>query len=123
MKEGWLIKQHLAKGARGIAALFVGLILSGAALANPVLSGVSDGSATVQQTENVTTINQTSSNAIINWQSFNISKGQQTNFVQPTNGVALNRISPSQGASSIYGSLTSTGQIILVNQAGIYFGP
>src|SRR5690606_5431985 len=36
---------------------------------------------------------------------------------------ALNRINPSQGVSQIYGRLTATGQIILVNPAGIFFGP
>ena len=60
---------------------------------------------------------------MINWHSFNIGKGQSTHFQQPTGGVALNRIDPSQGASQIYGTLTATGRIILVNGAGINFGP
>ena len=48
---------------------------------------------------------------------------QTTHFQQPAGGVTLNRINPSQGASQIYGRLTATGQIILVNPAGFYFGP
>ncbi len=35
----------------------------------------------------------------------------------------LNRINPSQGVSQIYGRLTASGQIILVNPAGIFFAP
>src|SRR5208282_294268 len=50
-------------------------------------------------------------------------KQQATHFIQPAGGIALNRISPTQGASQIYGVLTATGRIILVNAAGIYFGP
>jgi len=92
-------------------------------LANPVLGNVAAGTAVVHSTPNVTTIHQTSQQAIINWQSFNIGSQQATHFFQPVGGIALNRISPTQGASQIYGSLTATGQIILVNPAGIYFGP
>lgn len=44
-------------------------------------------------------------------------------FQQPAQGIALNRISPLQGPSQIFGVLTATGRIILINQAGIYFGP
>lgn len=91
--------------------------------ANPVLDHVSAGSATVQQTQSTTVVNQSSQRAVINWQSFNIGANESTHFQQPTGGVALNRISGSQGASQIYGRLTATGQIILVNPAGIYFGP
>ena len=36
--------------------------------------------------------------------------------------IALNRISPAQGASQIYGRLEANGRIILVNPAGIFFG-
>jgi filamentous hemagglutinin family protein len=92
--------------------------------ANPVLDNVAAGNVTVQQNPGITQVNQSSQNAIINWQSFNISTQEKTQFVQPNaSSVALNRISPNQGASQIYGQLTANGRIILVNQAGIYFGP
>lgn len=38
-------------------------------------------------------------------------------------GMLLNRINPSQGVSAIDGRLTATGLIILINPAGIFFGP
>jgi filamentous hemagglutinin family protein len=104
----------------------VGLIafsITCSALANPVVNNVASGQVSIQQTPSTTTINQGSQKAIINWQSFNIGKQEATHFNQPAGGVALNRISPTQGVSQIYGTLTATGQIILVNPAGIYFGP
>jgi filamentous hemagglutinin family protein len=105
---------------------FIGLMLGMISFniyANPVLDNVGAGNVTVQQTNNSTVVNQASQQAIINWQSFNIGQGESTHFQQPTGGIALNRINPTQGASSIYGSLTATGQIVLVNPAGIYFAP
>ncbi len=81
------------------------------------------GNATITRSANHLQINQQSQKAIINWQSFNIGSGASTHFQQPAQGIALNRINPNQGASQIFGHLSATGRIILVNQAGIYFGP
>src|SRR5579883_205620 len=92
-------------------------------MANPVLDHVAAGNVSIDQSANTTTINQSSQKAIINWQSFNIGKDEATHFQQPAGGIALNRISPTQGASQIYGTLTATGHIILINPAGIFFGP
>src|SRR3990167_11401689 len=99
------------------------LLISFSTLANPVVDNVAAGDVTIQQTPGSTVVNQTSDKAIINWQSFNIGPNESTHFQQPAGGIALNRISPTQGASEIYGRLTATGQIILINPAGIYFGP
>jgi filamentous hemagglutinin family protein len=69
-------------------------------------------------------INQSSQKAIIQWNSFNIDAQEKAQFVQPNaSSIALNRINPQQGASQIYGSLVANGRIILVNGAGIHFGP
>jgi len=91
--------------------------------ANPVLNNIGAGNVTVSQTPDTTVVNQSSQKAILNWNSFNINATQSTHFQQPAGGVTLNRISATQGASQIYGKLSSTGQIILVNPAGIFFGP
>jgi filamentous hemagglutinin family protein len=68
-------------------------------------------------------VNQTTNSATLNWSSFNIASDGKVSFVQPTkNAVALNRIydgNPSQ----IFGSLTSNGQIYLINANGFLFGP
>ncbi len=98
-------------------------LMGGMTFANPVISNVAAGQVTIKQVPNSTVINQSSQKAILNWKSFNIGAKESTHFQQPTNGIALNRISPQMGASQIYGRLSATGKIILVNQAGIYFGP
>src|SRR5579871_6670763 len=107
---------------RFIASLVMALC-AGIVDANPVLNNVASGNVSVSQSSNTVTVNQASQQAILNWHSFNINSGEHTHFQQPSGGVALNRIDPTQGASQIYGMLTATGKIILVNQAGIYFGP
>lgn len=91
--------------------------------ANPVLDHIAAGQVSVQQTPNSTVVNQTSQKAILNWQSFNIGQSESTHFQQPAGGIALNRINPSHGPTTVYGRLTATGQIVLINSAGIYFGP
>ena len=103
--------------------LLVAILVTSSTYSNPILNNISSGNVTIQQAPNSTVINQSSQKAILNWRSFNIGKGESTHFQQPAGGVALNRISPTQGASQIYGVLTATGRIILVNSAGLYFGP
>jgi len=93
-------------------------------LANPAGGQVAAGNASISRpTANTVQVNQTSDKAIINWHSFNIAPNEKTHFQQPTtSSITLNRINPSQGASQIFGQLSANGRIILVNQAGIYFG-
>ena len=114
-----IAKPFISKTLVLVAAAF----FTSSALANPVLQNVGGGNVSIQQTSNSTVVNQSSQRAIINWQSFNIGSQESTHFQQPAGGIALNRISPTDGASQIYGRLSATGQIILVNPAGIYFGP
>lgn len=112
-------KQAIVRIALGYAIF----VLAINAFANPVLGNIASGNVNVQQTTGSTIVNQTSQRAIINWQSFNIGAQEQTHFQQPVGGVALNRIDPTQGPSQIYGRLTATGEIILTNPAGVFFGP
>ncbi|HEU5280609.1 MAG TPA: autotransporter-associated beta strand repeat-containing protein, partial [Gammaproteobacteria bacterium] len=115
--------KRYARHLRMIAAWSISFLFTCGAYSNPILDNVASGNVTVQQTGTTTTVNQTSQKAILNWNSFNIGGNETTHFQQPTGGVALNRINPNQGASQIYGRLTATGQIILMNSAGIYFAP
>ncbi len=108
-----------SQGCVGVALFFLTL----SALANPTGGQVGAGNVVITNpSPNSVQINQTSNKGIINWQSFNIGQHEHTHFQQPVGGVTLNRISPTQGVSQIYGTLTATGRIILVNPAGIYFG-
>lgn len=108
-----------------IRFLWRAIIVGTLAFAIPEGANVIEGTATVTNpTSQSVQINQTSDKAIIDWNSFNIGAQEKTQFVQPSSSsVALNRINPQQGASQIYGMLSANGRIILINQAGIYFGP
>lgn len=93
------------------------------AFANPEGGSVVAGQAAISQTSpSQTTITQSTDKAIINWNSFNIGKGEQTRFVQPSSSsITLNRVT-GPDASAILGQLTANGRIALVNPNGILFG-
>ncbi|MHB8813684.1 MAG: two-partner secretion domain-containing protein, partial [Steroidobacteraceae bacterium] len=80
------------------------------------------GSASWAQSGSKLAVNQTSTNAILNWLSFNISKDGTVQFVQPSSSsVALNEIYDSN-PTQIFGALSANGRIFLINQNGIIFG-
>ncbi|HYW56386.1 MAG TPA: filamentous hemagglutinin N-terminal domain-containing protein [Polaromonas sp.] len=88
----------------------------------PTNGAVAAGSATISTTGSTTTINQSTSNAVINWQSFGIGAGQTVQFVQPgSTSVALNRVLGTE-ASSIMGNLSANGRVFLLNPNGVLFG-
>jgi filamentous hemagglutinin family protein len=94
------------------------------ATAGPNGAAVVGGSATVQGqgTANVV-VNQSSPNAIINWQTFNIGSGQTTKILMPSaSSTELDRVTGGLGPSQILGSLYSNGKVFLVNPDGILFG-
>ncbi|WP_317202167.1 YDG domain-containing protein [Janthinobacterium sp.] len=92
------------------------------ALALPTGGVVAAGAASVSSAGGQTTVNQASQNAVLNWNSFNIGKGETVQFVQPNSAaVALNRVLGAE-PSSILGSLSANGKVFLVNPNGILFG-
>jgi filamentous hemagglutinin family protein len=83
---------------------------------------VQAGSATASTSGTAMTIQQKSATAVLNWKDFNIAKGYSVEFKQPSaTSSALNRIWDSN-PSNISGSLTSNGQVYLINHNGIVFG-
>ncbi|MEM7304296.1 MAG: filamentous hemagglutinin N-terminal domain-containing protein [Pseudomonadota bacterium] len=83
---------------------------------------VSSGLANFAQSATTATINQSTDRAILNWQSFNIGKGNTVNFNQPSaTSTTLNRINQNS-PSQIFGNLNANGQIYLINNNGIVFG-
>ena len=106
---------------RGLAgAMIFAFALHG--LANPAGMTVVSGSASSQTSGSQFNIN-TSQNAFLNWQSFNIAAGERTVFNQPNaHSVVVNQIN-GQSASQIYGSLQANGIVVLMNSSGFYFGP
>jgi filamentous hemagglutinin family protein len=123
--------RHTAESARpnftfkpSIAALAVATCFLQASLvqANPTGAQVAAGSAQFNTTGNTLTVTN-APGTIVNWQQFNIQAGETTRFNQQSgNSAILNRV-VGNDLSRIYGTLQSNGQVYLVNQNGIIFGP
>ena len=76
------------------------------------------GSASITTSGAKTDIYQSSNRAIIDWTSFDIGAGEETQFHQPSSGsIALNRIRDTK-ASQINGTLTANGHVMLINPNG-----
>jgi filamentous hemagglutinin family protein len=101
-----------------VSALIAGSTMSFAA---PTGGTVTTGAATINQNGSVTTINQSTNKASINWNSFSVAPTETVNFVQPSaQSVTLNRvIGTSQ--SLIQGAMNANGQVFLINPNGVLF--
>ena len=89
----------------------------------PVEGSVVSGSASIAQSADVMTINQSTSSATITWDSFSIGSGKTVNFIQPSSSsVALNKVLGSN-PSRIFGTLNANGHVFLSNPNGILFSP
>lgn len=98
------------------------LAIASAAHADPVGGVVTNGTANIANSGGNTTITQTTSKVVINWQSFSIGVGETVQFLQPdSNSVALNRVLGND-PSIILGSLNANGKVFLVNPNGVLFG-
>lgn len=109
--------------ALAAAGLFSTLPLQAAGPAAVLPSGlqVVQGQASAAVNGNRMTVTN-SANAILNWQKFSIGSGQAVQFVQPSAASrVLNRVTGSD-PSQIFGSLTSNGQVWLLNPNGVLFG-
>ena len=103
-------------------AVVISLGVGSNAYALPEGGMVAGGAASIAGTKGAVTIGQSSQNAVINWQSFGIGKGEAVTFQQPNStSVALNRVLGAD-PSRILGSLSANGQVFLVNPNGILFG-
>lgn len=107
-----------------------GVVLAGAvvaAISVPALAGpkgerVQAGSAQFLRQGNHTTI-RTSQNAIINYDSFNLSRNESVRFAQPNAASrVLNRITGA-APTVLNGRISANGTVYFVNPAGVYFGP
>jgi len=131
---------------RALAGIFAGFTAGAVVAAPPLAAGtvpvpIQAGNAlapagavwnvsgsTLVNTATATGINQVitqgAAASIYNWQSFNIAAGSDVHFNMQTGsaGRALNRVwDPTLNPSIIQGSLTSNGQVYLLNQNGILF--
>ncbi|OYX77019.1 MAG: hypothetical protein B7Y82_11690 [Sphingomonadales bacterium 32-65-25] len=107
-----------------LASSALSLILVSPAAAQNLPSGgvVASGGAVISQTGSAMNIVQSTNKAVVNWQSFDISAGSSVKFTLPDSAsITLNRV-VGDDPSKIFGSLTSNGQIFLLNPNGVLFG-
>jgi filamentous hemagglutinin family protein len=89
---------------------------------SPTGGAVVAGAAGIAQAGAVTTINQSSQKAIINWQGFSVGAQNTVNFNQPNSSAAtLNRVIGNE-RSVIDGAINANGQVFIVNSNGVLFG-
>ena len=90
-------------------------------MARPVGGQVVAGQASIAQTANKTTITQSTQNAAVNWQSYNIGSGQTVQYIDPSSkSITLNRVIGAN-PSEIAGRIISNGTVMIINQAGLLF--
>ncbi len=88
----------------------------------PTGGNVASGAVTLRQDASTLRVNQTSDQAIVNWNTFNIGRDAAVQFVQPgASSTILNRVA--SGPSDIAGKLTSNGRVYLLNPNGVLFSP
>lgn len=88
----------------------------------PTNPSVAAGSASFSSGANSLVVTQSTSNAIINWNTFSVASGNTVQFVQPSaSSAVLNRVT-STDPSHIYGQVSANGQFFLVNPNGILVG-
>jgi len=104
-----------------LLAALLAISAAGSLQANPQAPQVVHGQASFASTGQTLTVTNTPG-AIINWQQFNINRGELTRFVQQSaSSQVLNRV-VGVDPSTILGALQSNGRVFLVNPNGIVFG-
>lgn len=90
--------------------------------AAPNGANVVHGSVNISQSGSNTVINQNTDKAIINWNSFDINKGESVLFNQnSSSSIILNRVTNGM-PTNIFGSISANGNVFILNQAGVLVG-
>ncbi len=99
------------------------LLPSTHAFCAPDLFNVAVGDAQINQQNFDTIINQTSKNAIFNWQNLDLLQHERLIFNQPNqNSLAINRVINNSFPSFIDGQIIANGSLVFINPNGIMFG-
>ncbi len=102
---------------------FISSSIVSPALAGPSGGRVVSGDGSISHNGNTSRIDQTTDRLIIEWDSFDTTAQEQVRFYQPSSDASvLNRVL-SGHATMFDGSLFANGNVIIVNGAGIHFGP
>lgn len=125
MKKMMKPKQQFNLTQQARLRVLLSAIICGAfnhAQALPMGEQVQAGNASFVRDAQSLNINQTSQQAIVNWQSFGIAANEAVRLYQPNQGSALFRVIGSD-PSQIFGSLSATGSLFLINPNGVLFAP
>lgn len=120
------VLQNSARAALGGGSSFNGFDVGGLRPRNGSTDSWSGATLTSGDSWKVN-IRQTSQNAFLYWDSFNIGSKTKVNFDQSAGGqdagkwIAFNKVMGTVSPSRIYGSITALGQIYILNQNGILF--
>ncbi len=142
--KAWVaVAEHVrACGKKGAARLLtnIALVATSAAAAPwamaapppavnqlPTGAQIAAGSITIHQTQTAVAasmaVQQSSNQAIVNWQSFNVGAHASVTISQPSSSsVLLSRVLDSN-PSQIFGQIKANGQVFLTNPSGVYFAP
>ncbi|MCF8178220.1 MAG: filamentous hemagglutinin N-terminal domain-containing protein, partial [Sulfuritalea sp.] len=129
----WVAVAEFARsqGKRGASVVAAGMFTLGAnafatepvPTALPTGGIVAAGQVAISSSGVRMDVNQSSSAAIVNWDSFNIGSQAHVNFNQPSaSSVILNRVMGGDG-SAIFGRMTANGNVFITNPSGILFAP
>ncbi|WP_144006909.1 filamentous hemagglutinin N-terminal domain-containing protein, partial [Pelomonas sp. KK5] len=116
--------RHRIAHAAACALVPAGLLLAAApvALAAPQGGQVRAGQAAISQSGALTTVQQGSARAVIDWRSFSVGAAETVRFDQPSSSAwVLNRV-VGNDASAVLGRISANGQVMLINPNGIVFG-
>ncbi|MEE4249351.1 MAG: filamentous hemagglutinin N-terminal domain-containing protein, partial [Alcanivoracaceae bacterium] len=113
--------RHL-KALTAPTLLAMSLSMSAYAVDLPTGEDITHGDADIFRDTDSLTVDQHSSNLVINWDDFSIASGNTVNFLQNRSDMVLNRV-VGDNPSNIFGSINAGGQVFLINQSGILFAP
>ena len=107
---------------KSFTAVILVLLFNSHVYAAPSGGNVVNGNAEIIHNGSNTIINQGSNNAIINWDSFDINKGESVYFNQnSSSSIVLNRVTNGL-PTNIFGNLTANGNVFIMNNAGVLIG-
>ncbi|MBK6008311.1 filamentous hemagglutinin N-terminal domain-containing protein [Ramlibacter ginsenosidimutans] len=121
------MRREFRSGPLGTGCALALLLAGGTAMAQPVGPDVRLGNAQFQQLGKsllvTTTDGAGTRRSVIDWRSFSVPAGSITHFLQPgPDSTSINRVLGNK-PSDILGTLSSNGQLVLVNPSGIAIGP
>ena len=92
------------------------------ALPDGIIDSIGINTPVIDNINDIMDITQTASEAIVNWNTFDIGSDATVNFLQPgTDAAVLNRVHDGN-ITGIMGTLNANGGVYIVNPAGIVFG-